>query len=48
MKLAKLLFTPEKYPSLVVNNPDLWWPYTMGSPALYDLQSGICAGTKSL
>jgi exo-1,4-beta-D-glucosaminidase len=21
-----------------VINPDLWWPYTMGTPALYDLQ----------
>ena len=31
-------FTPEKFPELVVENPDLWWPYTMGEPALYDLQ----------
>jgi exo-1,4-beta-D-glucosaminidase len=31
-------FTPEKFPELVVTNPDLWWPYTMGTPALYDLQ----------
>jgi exo-1,4-beta-D-glucosaminidase len=30
-------FAPDKYPSLVVTNPDLWWPYTMGNPALYDL-----------
>ena len=31
-------FTPEKYLELVVTHPDLWWPYTMGEPALYDLQ----------
>jgi exo-1,4-beta-D-glucosaminidase len=31
-------FTPEKFPELIVKNPDLWWPYTMGEPALYDLQ----------
>ena len=31
-------FTPEQFPELVVRNPDLWWPYTMGTPALYDLQ----------
>jgi exo-1,4-beta-D-glucosaminidase len=31
-------FTPEKYAGLVVKNPDLWWPYTMGNPALYNLQ----------
>lgn len=28
---------PEKYSSLVISNPDLWWPYTMGQPSLYDL-----------
>ncbi len=31
-------FTPDKFSELVVTNPDLWWPYTMGTPALYDLQ----------
>jgi len=30
-------FTPEKYPQLIVKNPDLWWPYTMGTPELYSL-----------
>ncbi len=33
----ELVFDPNKYPELVVKNPDLWWPYTMGNPALYDL-----------
>jgi len=33
----ELALPPEKYPALVVSNPDLWWPYTMGRPALYDL-----------
>ncbi len=28
---------PQKYPSLIVSNPDLWWPYTMGQPSLYEL-----------
>ncbi len=31
-------FTPEEYPELVIMHPDLWWPYTMGSPSLYDLR----------
>ncbi len=31
-------FAPDKFPELAVTNPDLWWPYTMGTPALYDLQ----------
>src|SRR5208337_887815 len=30
-------FMPEKFPGLVVTHPDLWWPYTMGDPALYNL-----------
>lgn len=34
----EIAFTPDAFPELVVKNPDLWWPYTMGTPALYDLQ----------
>ena len=33
----EIAFTPDKYAPLVIANPDLWWPYTMGEPALYDL-----------
>jgi exo-1,4-beta-D-glucosaminidase len=33
----EVAFTPEKFPQLAVSNPDLWWPYTMGQPNLYDL-----------
>ena len=31
-------FVPPQYPQLVITNPDLWWPYTMGNPNLYDLR----------
>lgn len=34
----EVAFAPEQFSELVVTNPDLWWPYTMGTPALYDLQ----------
>lgn len=30
-------FTPDKFAQLTLANPDLWWPYTMGKPDLYDL-----------
>lgn len=30
-------FTSQQYSQLVVENPDLWWPYTMGLPSLYTL-----------
>jgi exo-1,4-beta-D-glucosaminidase len=33
----EIKFTPEKYKELIVSHPDLWWPYTMGMPALYSL-----------
>lgn len=31
-------FGPSQYPQLAISNPDLWWPYTMGNPSLYDLR----------
>lgn len=30
-------FSPKDFIPLSVDNPDLWWPYTMGRPDLYDL-----------
>lgn len=30
-------FDPQKYSQLVIQHPDLWWPYTMGKPNLYTL-----------
>ncbi|WP_370464442.1 glycoside hydrolase [Mycolicibacterium sp. 018/SC-01/001] len=32
-------FGADRYPELTVAHPDLWWPYTMGEPALYDLHT---------
>jgi len=34
----EISFAPEKFPGLAVTHPDLWWPYTMGDPALYNLR----------
>ncbi|MBE1548456.1 exo-1,4-beta-D-glucosaminidase [Mycobacterium sp. OAS707] len=33
----EISFTPDEFSQLTVDNPDLWWPYTMGRPDLYDL-----------
>ena len=30
--------TPDTFAQLNLSHPDLWWPYTMGSPDLYDLR----------
>ena len=34
----EISFTPDRFGALNVANPDLWWPYTMGPPNLYDLR----------
>lgn len=31
-------FAPDEFAALTVANPDLWWPYTLGDPNLYDLR----------
>lgn len=33
-----VVFDPDAYSELTVADPALWWPYTMGDPALYDLE----------
>lgn len=33
----EVAFSPSDYPELTVRNPDLWWPYEWGEPALYQL-----------
>ena len=34
----EIAFTPDEFSRLTVSKPDLWWPYTMGRPDLYDLK----------
>ncbi len=34
----EIRFTPDEFNRLVIADPDLWWPYTMGRPDLYDLR----------
>ncbi len=34
----EVFFTPDRFPQLTINNPDLWWPYTLGKPDLYNLK----------
>ncbi|BBZ28646.1 beta-mannosidase [Mycolicibacterium madagascariense] len=30
-------FSPDDFAQLTLAHPDLWWPYTMGAPDMYDL-----------
>jgi exo-1,4-beta-D-glucosaminidase len=34
----EVTFAPTNFSALVLDHPDLWWPYTMGKPDLYDLR----------
>lgn len=34
----KIVLSPNEFEQLRVSRPDLWWPYTMGRPDLYDLK----------
>ena len=34
----EITFTPDRFRQLAISNPDLWWPYTMGRPNLYNLE----------
>jgi exo-1,4-beta-D-glucosaminidase len=40
-------FQPETFPQLVINNPRLWWPHTVGPQNLYDLNLSFTASGKS-
>lgn len=34
----KIIFTPDQYNQLIIQNPRLWWTHTLGEPNLYDLE----------
>ena len=40
-------FSPDSFRQLVVNNPDLWWPYQWGQPNLYHLKLEFKIGGTS-
>ena len=49
----ELSLGPDEFAQLRVSHPDLWWPYTMGRPDLYDLhlefvQNGAVTAADSL
>ncbi|WEK38311.1 MAG: glycoside hydrolase family 2 [Candidatus Pseudobacter hemicellulosilyticus] len=39
-----VLFSPEEYQQLVINQPRLWWPVNKGAPNLYTLELRFQAG----
>jgi exo-1,4-beta-D-glucosaminidase len=43
----EISFAPSSFPQLIVHNPELWWPYTMGKPALYELHLNFVANNET-
>ena len=41
-----ITFSPDDFAQLTIAQPQLWWPYTMGEPALYDLRLDFAQGDK--
>jgi exo-1,4-beta-D-glucosaminidase len=35
---SQIVFTPDDFPDLVLENPRLWWPNNMGEPNLYTIE----------
>ncbi len=36
-EMKEVVFTPEEFPQLIIENPRLWWPVNKGKQELYDL-----------
>jgi exo-1,4-beta-D-glucosaminidase len=41
-----IAFDPDKFKQLIINNPRLWWPHTMGAQNLYDLNMSFTVNGK--
>ena len=39
------VFNPSEYPSLVIEHPEVWWPYQMGGQPLYNLAVSLSEGS---
>lgn len=44
----KVIFDPDEFYDLVIQNPKLWWPSTLGTPALYHADFEFHDGGKVL
>lgn len=43
----EVLFTPETYPQLAIQNPRVWWPHPLGPQELYTLNIAAETGGKT-
>jgi exo-1,4-beta-D-glucosaminidase len=45
-EVKEVVFTPEEFPQLVMENPRLWWPIFKGPQNLYDLKMTVSINGK--
>ncbi|HXQ26377.1 MAG TPA: hypothetical protein VN822_08240 [Candidatus Acidoferrales bacterium] len=45
-EIRTVRFTPEKFPSLRIRNPQLWWPHQMGDSVLHTLSLRFSRGDQ--
>ena len=42
----KIVFSPKEFPALQIKDPELWWPYQLGSPILHSLVLSVKINDK--
>jgi mannosylglycoprotein endo-beta-mannosidase len=47
-EVKDVVFTPEEFPQLVIDEPRLWWPVNKGKPELYHITFKTFAGDKQI
>ncbi len=45
---VKFVFHPSEYKELIIENPQLWWPHTIGEPVLHDLKISFSSDNQIL
>ncbi|NPD86498.1 glycoside hydrolase family 2 [Lentimicrobium sp. L6] len=44
----KVIFHPSEFHELTIDNPQLWWPHTIGEPVLHDLRISFSSGAQTI
>ncbi len=47
-EIKEVVFTPEAFPQLVIDNPRLWWPINKGKQEMYELELKVYQGKDQL
>ncbi len=48
LSTKEILLTSDEYDELILKNPELWWPHTMGDPYLHHMEISFMSNDKEL